>query len=217
MAKETLTRGLFITFEGPEGCGKSTHSVLTADLLKKEGYDVLLTREPGGTPVGDAIRGVLLHSKKIDISPLTETLLFEASRAELVKKVIRPALAEKKIVICDRFSDATLIYQGYAGRVPLKDIKKIGAISARGVKPDLTLLLDIKAEEGLKKIGPDGKDRMESKKLSFHKSVRGGYLDLARKERKRIKVIKTKDTIGATFKEVQEEVMNVVRKYKRPG
>lgn len=217
MAKKSLKKGIFITFEGPEGCGKSTHSRLTANLLKKDGYDVVYTREPGGTDLGDKIRDVLLNPKEIDIPPLVETLLFEASRAELVKKVIKPALMKKKIVISDRFNDATLVYQGYAGNVPIKDIKKAEAISTKGIKPDLTILLDIDAKEGLNKIRSHKKDRMESKKLSFHRLVRRGYLDLAKRNKGRIKVIKTKTRINATFGAVKKEVLNVVRRYKRTG
>jgi len=217
MAKKTLKKGLFITFEGPERSGKSTHSKLTASFLKKEGYDIVYTREPGGTAVGDRIRKILLTAKNIHMLPLAEALLFEASRAELVKEVIKPALLRKRIVISDRFHDATCVYQGYAGGVPLKQIEKIESVSMKGVKPDLTILLDIDVETGLGKIRRGKEDRMESKKLSFHKAVRAGYLERARKDKKRIKVIRTKSAIGATFKEVQNEVMNVIRRYKRAG
>ena len=217
MAKKTLRKGLFIIFEGPEGCGKSTHSKRAANFLKKEGYSVIYTREPGGTKLGNRIRKILLNSKKLNISPLAEMLLFEASRAELIKEVIKPALLKKKIVISDRFNSATLVYQGYAGGVPLKDIKKVESVSIKGLKPDLAIFLDIIAESGLKKIGHGKKDRMESKKLSFHRKVRKGYLDLARRDKKRTKVIKTKKRVNDTFSEVKKEVANVVRRYKRAG
>ena len=217
MAKKVLKKGIFITFEGPERSGKSTHSRLTARFLKKEGYNVVYTREPGGTPLGDQIRKVLLHSKKAKIAPIVETLLFEASRSELIKEVIAPALRKKKIVISDRFSDATLVYQGYAGSVPLSEIKKIETVSMKGIKPDLTVLLDIDARAGLKKIRRGTKDRMESKGLLFHRKVRAGYLDLARGDKKRIKVIRTKDTIQATFESVKYEVMNALRRHKKRG
>jgi len=217
MAKKALKKGIFITFEGPEGCGKSTHSKLAAEFLRKEGYEVVHTREPGGTRVGRKIRDLLLNFKNIEISPLTELLLFEASRAELVREVIKPALLKKKIVISDRFNDATFVYQGYAGRVPLGEIRKIESVSMGRLKPDLTVLLDIKAKDGLKKIRSFLRDRMESKELAFHESVRRGYLKLARTEKKRIKVIKTRDTVQKTFEAVRPEVMNVVRRYKRAG
>ncbi|MFC1576114.1 dTMP kinase [Candidatus Omnitrophota bacterium] len=215
MAKKSLKRGLFITFDGPDGSGKSTHARLAAKFLKKEGYDCLYTREPGGTRVGNKIRDVLLNLKRLHISALTETLLFEASRAELIRRVIKPALAKNKIVISDRFNDATLVYQGYAGHVPIHDIYKIESVSMKGQVPDFTIFFDIDAKVGLKRAGLKRKDRMERKKLSFHRAVRGGYLDLARCNKKRIKVIKTKATIDETFEIVKKEVLSVVRRYKR--
>ncbi|OGW75861.1 MAG: dTMP kinase [Omnitrophica bacterium RBG_13_46_9] len=211
--KKKLRRGVFITFEGPEGCGKSTHSKLTTDFLRKEGYAVLHTREPGGTEVGDRIRSILLDSKKIEISPLAEMLLFEASRAELIKEVIKPALLKNKVVISDRFSDATLVYQGYAGGVPKKEIYRVESVSIGKIRPDLTIVLDIDVKRGLKRIYLNNRDRIESKELSFHRSVRKGYLDLANRDKKRIKVIRTKGTIEATFREVKSEVMNVIRRH----
>ncbi|NQU95985.1 MAG: dTMP kinase [Candidatus Omnitrophica bacterium] len=217
MAKKTLKKGIFITFEGPEGCGKSTHSKLAANLLKKEGYDVVYTREPGGTRLGDRIRETLLNLKKIDIPPLVEMLLFEASRAALVKKVIKPALLKKKIVISDRFNDATHVYQGYAGNIPLKDIYKVETACLGGIKPDLTIILDIDAKTGLNKTRRSKRDRMESKKLSFHKKVRKGYLGIARRDKKRVKVVRTKKTKHETFEKVKHEVLNVIRRYKRTG
>ncbi|MBN1353144.1 MAG: dTMP kinase [Candidatus Omnitrophica bacterium] len=217
MAEKKLKRGLFITFEGPEGSGKSTHSRLIKDFLSREGYEVIYTREPGGTGVGDKIRSVLLNSKRTKISALAETLLFEASRAELVKEVIRPALKKRKIVISDRFNDATLAYQGYAGHIPLGDIKAVERVSMQGVKPDLTIILDINAKAGLGKIKRGKRDRMESKKLSFHEKVRLGYIALAKADKKRIKLIKTRTRKSDTFEDVKCEVMNVVRRYKRTG
>lgn len=217
MAEKNLKKGIFITFEGPEGCGKSTHSGLIAEFLKKEGYNVVYTREPGGTLFGDKIREVLLHSKKIEISPLAEVLLFEASRLELVRRVIKPALCAKKIIISDRFNDTTLVYQGYAGNVRTEIIRKVESLSVAGIKPDLTILLDINVKKGLRRTSRGGKDRIESKKLSFHKKVKAGYLKLAGRDRKRIKIVKTKDRIENTFEAVKKEVINVVRRYKRSG
>lgn len=217
MAKEKLKKGIFITFEGPEGCGKSTHSKLAAKFLKKEGYEVIYTREPGGTDLGNRVREILLNAKKIDIPPLIEMLLFEASRAALVKKVIKPALLKKKIVISDRFNDATHVYQGYAGNISLSDIHKVEAACLGGIKPDLTIILDIDAKKGLGKTRLGKRDRMESKKLSFHKKVRKGYLDIAKRDKKRVKVIRTKKTKPETFKEVKHEVLDVIRRYKRAG
>lgn len=216
MAKKNLKKGIFITFEGPEGCGKSTHAGLTASFLRKEGFDVVYTREPGGTKVGDRIREALLNSK-LEISPFTEMLLFEASRAELVRQIIRPALLRRKVVISDRFNDATHVYQAYAGKVSLKVIKRIESAYMKHLLPDLTVVLDIKAEDGLKKIHKWMRDRMESRELSFHKKVRKGYLNLARREKRRMKLVRTRGTKEETFKRVKSEVMNVIRRYKRPG
>ena len=215
MAKKSLKKGLFITFEGPEGCGKSTHSRLMRDYLKRQGYEVLYTREPGGTAAGDKIRDVLLYNKKIQISSLCEVLLFEASRAELVKEVVKPALLKKKIIISDRFNDATIVYQGHAGQIPLKDIKMVESVSIGNVKPDLTILLDIDIKRGLGRIHPGSKDRMESKKISFHKRVRKGYLCEAKKNKKRIKVIKTQAEKDDTFELIKREVLSVVQRYTR--
>jgi dTMP kinase len=217
VAKKSLKKGIFITFEGPEGCGKSTHSALIAASLKSEGFDVVLTREPGGTAVGKKIRAILLDSKKIGISPLTETLLFEASRSQLVKEVIKPALKKKKIVISDRFSDATFVYQGYAGGTPLADIAGIEAISSGGLTPDMTILLDIEAQRGLAKISVRQRDRIESKPLIFHKRVRNGYLKLAGRNAKRIKIVKVQKSIEKTFEKIAKEVANGVCRYRRTG
>ncbi len=131
MAKKNLKKGLLITFEGPEGCGKSTHSKLVYDYLKKRSYDCVLTREPGGTKLGEEIRNVLLHSKNSNISDLAELFLFEAARSQIVEEVIRPALDRKRIVICDRFNDATFSYQGYGSGISLKssNTTKISATS----------------------------------------------------------------------------------------
>jgi len=217
VAKSILKKSVFITFEGPEGCGKSTHSKLIAKYLKDSGYDVVYTREPGGTKLGNRIRGVLLNAKNINIAPLSEVLLFEASRFELIEEVIKPALKEGKIVISDRFNDATIVYQGYAGKVPLRNIKQIESIFLKESSPDLTIVLDVSAKNGLLKIHPAKRDRMESKEISFHKRVRAGYLDLAKKNKKRIKVIKTQKTKEATFSMVKEEVMYAIQRYKRTG
>ena len=217
MAKKNLKKGIFITFEGPEGCGKSTQSKLLVDYLKDNSYECVYTREPGGTPAGERIRGLLLHSKKIHITDLTEMLLFEASRSQIVAELIAPAIADKEIVVCDRFSDATLSYQGYGGGIPLKLIKAVDAIATGGLKPDLTILLDIDTMAGLRRAGKKGVDRMEEKALAYHMRVRAGYLKLAKAEPSRIKVIKVKDGIESTQGLVRAEVRRVIRRYKRTG
>lgn len=215
MAK-SLKKGLLITFEGPEGCGKSTQSKLAYDYLKKE-YDCIYTREPGGTKAGEGIRNILLHSDGINISDLTELFLFEAARAQIVKEIIKPALAKKRIIICDRFSDATLAYQGYGGSIPPSVIKALDKIATEGLKPDLTILLDVDTKTGLRRAKVKGADRMERKSVSYHRRVRSGYLKIAKKEPKRIKIVKVRDTIEKTRKIVRCKLERVIQRYKRPG
>lgn len=215
MACKSL-KGLFITFEGPEGSGKTTHSRLFYEYLKRRGYDCVYTREPGGTRLGEAIRTVLLHSKDIAISDLAELFLFEACRAQIVKEVICPSLMQKKIVICDRFGDATISYQGYAGGIPASVIKKLNDTATGSLKPDITILLDIDTYTGLKRAASKGTDRMEKKDVNYHKKVRAGYLRLARENPGRIKVIKVAGSIDETQELVRCEAERAIRKYKRP-
>jgi len=217
MAKKSLKRGVFITFEGIEGCGKSTHSKLLFEYLKSSGYDALHTREPGGTKLGEAVRRVLLDSPGIFISDLAELFLFEACRAQIMKEVIKPALDKSYIVISDRFSDATVSYQGYGGRVDLADIKTLDRVATAGLVPDLTILLDIDTAEGLKRARKKGIDRMEKKDLSYHKRVRAGYLKLAKKYPGRIRVVEVSGPIPEVQAKIRHEVEIVLRKFARPG
>ncbi len=212
-----MKKGIFITFEGIEGCGKSTQSKLLYEYLKKRGYSCVHTREPGGTKAGERIRDVLLHSKDTHISDITEMLLFEAARSQIVAETIRPALEAKKIVICDRFSDATRSYQGYGGKVALDTIEKVNRIATLGLEPDLTILLDIDTLTGLKRAKAKGPDRMESKEVSYHKRVRAGYLKLAKRFPGRIKIIKVAADINRTQKLLRQEVEIVIQKCKRAG
>jgi dTMP kinase len=220
MARKGLKRlkeGLFITMEGPEGCGKSTQSRLLRDYLKKRRYDCVATREPGGTPFGEAVRKILLHSKKAEISSVAELLLFEASRSEVARRVIKPALTRGAIVISDRFNDATYAYQGAAGGLPRHFIKKVDDIATGGLKPDLTILLDIDTAAGLRRARQKGADRMEAKPAAYHRRVRGAYLRLARKEPGRIKVVKVMPLISQTQGVIRREVEIVIQKHKRAG
>ena len=210
-----MKKGVFITFEGPEGCGKSTQARLLHEYLTENSIDTILTREPGGTRAGEGIRSVLLNMKDAAMSDLTELFLFEAARAQIVSEVIRPALEAGKIVICDRFSDATVCYQGYAGGVSLKRIELLNDISTGGLKPDLTILLDIDTPTGLKRACKKGTDRMEEKDISYHRRVRSGYLELAKKETKRIRVVRVVSGIDDTRDAVMKEVEGVIRRYKR--
>jgi len=215
MAKKNLRKGIFITFEGPEGSGKSTQSKLLDEYLRKRSYACIHTREPGGTEVGEHIRRTLLHSDGMYISDLTELFLFEANRSQIVEEVVKPGLAKKKVVICDRFSDATVAYQGYGGQLPLEKIRLIDKAATKGLKPDLTILLDVDTATGLKRAKKKGADRMEAKTIAYHKRVRQGYLKLAKQEPRRIKVVKVKEHIKDTQKEVQRIVLNVISRYKR--
>jgi dTMP kinase len=216
MAKKAMTKGVFITFEGIEGCGKTTHVKLLYDYLKKESYDVIRTREPGGTELGEGVRKILLHSDGMKISDLAEVYLFEAARSQIVAQVIKPNLAKKKIVICDRFSDATLSYQGYGGKVPLRAIETLDSIATGGLKPDITILLDIDVVTGLKRAKSKGVDRMEKKAFAYHNRVRSGYLELAKKFPGRIKVVNVRGPVAETQQMVRKEVRLVIQRYKRP-
>ena len=217
MAQKNIKRGAFITFEGPEGCGKSTHSRLLFDFLKKRSYDCVLTREPGGTKCGEEIRKILLHSDGVSISDLTELFLFESARSQIVGELILPNLAKGRIVICDRFSDATVCYQGYAGGIDLKSIETLNMIATGGLKPDLTILLDVDTVTGLERAKAKGVDRMEKKELAYHKRVRAGYLKLAKRFPERIRIVKVTGDIDRTQALVRREVEIVIQRYKRAG
>ena len=192
-----MTKGLFITFEGSEGSGKTTHAKLLCDFLRKNGFKVLHTREPGGVLISEKIRNILLDPKNKDMDAVCEMLLYMAARSQIVEEKIFPALKKGKIVICDRFNDATLAYQGYAGGINKKVIMDIAKIVTKGVWPNITFLLDIDAEKGLKRAGKS-RDRIERRSILYHKKVRNGYLALARKEPKRIKVISAVGEIAET-------------------
>ena len=215
MATHKMRRGFFITFEGPEGCGKSTQSQRLGSFLKKQGFPVRVTRDPGGTRLGEAIRKRLLSARN-HFSPLTEMFLYELSRADLVRRVIRPTLKRKAIVISDRFSDSTIIYQGRAGGVPLTFIRRIDKKACRGIRPDLTFVLDVPVKTGLGRTLRKKKflDRMERKSLTFHKRVRRGYLGLCRREPRRVRLIRSspKEKIQ---KQIQKEVIGVLQRHLR--
>jgi len=201
-------KGKFITFEGSEGCGKSTQSKLLAQYLRKKGFSVLFVREPGGTKICEQIRKVLLDPKNKEMSPIAEMLLYMASRAQIVKEVIRPALLKGKVVICDRFLDSTIAYQGYGLGLDINLIKIIGKSASAGVSPDLTIFLDLAVKKGLRHR-QSGKDRIENRALSFHHRVRKGYLRLAKNEPRRIRVIRVEKDINLT----QERIRETIEKY----
>jgi len=202
--KTMARQGLFITFEGPEGSGKSTHSKLLCDFLRKRGYKVLHTREPGGVAISEKIRKILLDPRNKDMDTVCEMLLYMAARAQIVEKKILPALKKGKIVVCDRFIDATLAYQGYAGGLGLKLIRDIGRLVTKDISPDITFLLDIETKKGLLRSGKN-KDRMERKSIAYHRKVRKGYLDIARREPKRVKIVRAVGKIS----DAQEKIRDI--------
>jgi dTMP kinase len=180
--------GLFITFEGGEGCGKSTHSRLLLEKLEQQNIPAVLTHEPGGTALGNELRNLLKKRKGSPISPQAELFLLAASRAQLVTEVIRPALAEGKVVICDRFTYSTMVYQGYGRGLDFTAIRMVNNMATRHLSPDLIVLLDVPPEQGLARKR-SLKDRFELEDLSFHRRVREGYLKMAGAEPDRWLVI----------------------------
>ncbi len=186
--------GLFVTFEGVEGCGKTTQAELLKQSLEREGHRVIFTREPGGTVVGERIRDVLLDCRLSGMEPMAELFLYLASRAQHVRELIRPALTGGAIVVCDRFADASLAYQGAGRQIGELKVQRLNELATFGLVPDYTVLLDVPAEVGLertlKRVGGEArKDRIEKEKLDFHARVRTGYLLLAQKEPGRIAVL----------------------------
>ncbi len=191
----------FITFEGPEGSGKSTQIALLAAYLKKKGHKVVLTREPGGSKIADKIRQILLDKNNKELCPSAELLLYLSSRAQHLSDTIEPALQKGYIVLCDRFSDSTLAYQGYGRGFDRKTIKMLNDFAASGRKPDLTILLDIEIKKGLKRAhkSKNSKDRLELEPVAFHARVRHGFRAIAEKEPKRVKLVNINSGVEAVF------------------
>ncbi|MBF0489435.1 MAG: dTMP kinase [Candidatus Omnitrophica bacterium] len=202
-------KGKFITFEGSEGSGKSTQSALVVEYLKAKKLPVMLLREPGGVKISEKIREMLLDVKNTLMADECETLLYMAARAQLVKEVLKPALEEGKIVICDRFLDSTIAYQGWGNKVDVGAIEAIGNFAVAGLKPDLTLLFDIDTKEGLSRTNAK-KDRIELRSLDYHTRVRQGYLDIAKKEPKRVKVISVDASKEVIFERVKRHIDKVL-------
>jgi dTMP kinase len=199
---------MFITLEGPEGSGKTSQINLLAEYIRQQGYDVMQTREPGGTVIGDQIRTVLMQLDNTSMNPRTEILLFCAGRAQHVEEKIRPALAAGKIVLCDRYADSTLAYQGYGHNIDLDTLRRLLDFSTGGLKPELTFLLDIPAEEGLKRRRGSGGEwnRLDAYTLAFHKRVRSGYLDMARNDAARWRIVDA----SLPFNQVQERLRHLL-------
>lgn len=199
--------GTFITLEGPDGSGKTSQAEALGDYLRGRGHDVLLTREPGGTPIGDQIRAVLTALENETMLPQAEFLLFSASRAQLVEEVIRPNLRAGRWVISDRFSDSSLAYQGFGHRLDLDSLWTITRFATGGLTPDLIFLLDIPAEMGLQRREKGGSwNRLDAYDLEFHRRARAGYLQLAEAEPERWVVVDA----SRSFETVQEELQAIV-------
>jgi len=189
---ETPSRGWFITIEGPEGAGKTTQAARLETYLQDDGIPTIRTREPGGTALGEGIRDLLLDAGSHDraIDPLADALLFNAARHQLVAEVIGPALAAGTTVVCARYADSTLAYQGYGAGLPIEDLRALEALSTAGLRPDRTILLDLPPEIGLQRKAPDDRTRFELEfDLAFHRRVRDGFLELAAMEPERIDVV----------------------------
>ena len=213
---ERKSKKLFITFEGIEGCGKTTQVNLLVNYLKENNIPCLKTFEPGGTDIGLNIRKILLDSKNTHLAPLTELILYAADRAQHVSEVIKPALDQGKWVICDRYLDATVAYQGFGRKMNMELIDFLNRQASAGVCPDLTLLMDCPEDIGLKRAlernkiqNLEDQGRFEKEKMEFHRMVRGGYLELAEKYKDRFRIIDASRSV----EEVKEDILSLVASY----
>jgi dTMP kinase len=212
-----MKRGILITLEGPEKSGKSTQARLLIDYLKEKGHRALFVREPGSTEIGEKIRALLLDKGHAEMSVEAEMLLYMAARAQLVKEIIRPALESGAVVLCDRFLDSTLAYQGYGCGMDSALIKKVGLFATGKIKPDLTILLDFWASPAHLKsqLSPD---RIEMRSDAFHAKVKAGYCSLAKREPKRIKVVRVQDDINKTqglIRKIVDQCLSRISSAKR--
>ncbi len=209
--------GSFVTLEGPEGAGKTTQAKNLSKQLDTLGIPHLITRDPGGTPLGRQIRRILLNPEN-PVNPVTELLLYQADRAQHVSEVILPALQAGTLVICDRYTDSTIAYQGWGRGLDLKLIDELNAISTQGLRPELTILFDLESSDGLARLHPGGHDRLEREALEFHLKVRQGYLNLAKEEPKRWRTLdasKPMSTVQSEFRKILLD--NLAPKFKLTG
>lgn len=201
-------KGKFITIEGLDGAGKTTQIQLMKEFLERNGHRVLVTREPGGTSIGEKIRQIVLDQENQEMSYVTEALLYAASRGQLVKQVIVPALERGETVICDRYVDSSLVYQGWGRSLGIEAVKAINDFATQGLEPDLTLFFDLSPEEGLKRVASRGKgDRLDQEKVDFHHRVYEAYHQLVKKYPQRIQVIRADGDIQSIQLQV-EAVLN---------
>ncbi|MFH1540902.1 MAG: dTMP kinase [Elusimicrobiota bacterium] len=201
-----VKKGFFITFEGSDGCGKTTQSILLIKKLKNLGYDVVHTREPGGTIVAETLRKILLNSKN-KISPIAELLLYEAGRAQHTEEIIVPAIKLNKIVICERYTDATIAYQGFGRHLDVEMIMSLNKIATNNLEPNITIYLDLNTKKSFARIKLRKKDRLENESLLFHKRVRDGYAWLVKKFQKRF----IKIDANASIEKISECVFDAVK------
>ena len=208
---------LFITFEGVEGSGKTTQIQRLKRYLTQKGIPCKVTREPGGCPIGEKVRKILLNPDHREMSPLSELLLYEASRAQHVIEAIKPLLKKRMVVLCDRFSDASIAYQGYGRKVELKWVERLNRLSSQGINPDITFLLDCPSDVGLKRalqrnktLKKEKEERFEREKIQFHHRVRRGYLSIAKKEPNRVKVIDTREGEEKVFQKIRKIVDELI-------
>lgn len=204
-------KGKLITLEGTEGSGKSLQARLLCKYLKNLGYKVIHTREPGNTNIGKSIRNLLLNPKNKSLTDITELFLYLADRSQHVEEVVHRNLVKGYIVVCDRFMDATVAYQGYGRRLPISLINKLNQLAIKGKKPDLTIILNVPLRLGLKramKVGPYAGDRIERQTLTFHRRVRNGYHKIAKSDPNRVKLIKAHGDIS----EIQKKIRTLVNK-----
>ena len=200
-------KGLFITFEGVDGCGKTTQMELLAKYLQDRGYEVIITREPGAKGLGEKIREILLHYEG-EVSSRAESFLFLADRAQHIDKIIMPAVKAGKIVLCDRHTDSTIAYQGYGRGVDIDELVMLNNLATGKSKPDLTFVFDIDIETSMSRVGKE-KDRMESAGVEFFEKVRKGYLEIAKQEPDRVKVIDS----TCSIEKIAQEVKDIIDMY----
>ena len=201
--------GFFITFEGPDGCGKTSQIPALAEFLRTRGVNVLTTREPGGTEIGDQVRRVIMDLRNKGMDARTEILLFQASRVQIVEQVIRPALHAGRVVICDRYADSTLAYQGYGHQTDMTFLRQLLHFATGGLKPNLTLLLDVDVEEGLRRRQKGGGEwnRLDDYEVEFHHRVRDGYHQLVAEEPDRWMVVDAMQSREAMQLELREIIL----------
>lgn len=199
-----MKKGLFITLEGADGCGKTTQLNLLKEYLTSRGYEIVVTREPGGKGLGEKLREILLNYDG-EVSDRCEAFLYLADRAQNIDTIIKPAINSGKIVLCDRHTDSSVAYQGYGREQNIDNINMLNELAVNGVHPDLTIVFDIDTETSMERVGAE-KDRLERAGIEFHKRVRNGYLEIAKKNPQRIKVVDASQTI----EDVQRDVIKIV-------